>query len=150
MATHSRILGSRVPWTEEWWATVHGVAQSWTRLKQLSIALFPPIIIEFRTSFIQGNITFKALGECSYSREDLVFWSFLFFGLTMQHVGSYLPNQGSNLRPPAVEVHRTIGEVPPGFSIYCSVYKTKPLVLKQNHNCTVKSSKKKKKLNDLV
>ena len=49
MATHSRILGSRVPWTEEWWATVHGVAQSWTRLKQFSIALFPPIIIEFRT-----------------------------------------------------------------------------------------------------
>ena len=32
MATHSSILTWRVPWTEEpgGWATVHGVANSWT------------------------------------------------------------------------------------------------------------------------
>ena len=34
MANHSSILAWRIPWTEEpdWWATVHGVAKSWTRL----------------------------------------------------------------------------------------------------------------------
>ena len=31
MATHSSILDWRIPWTEEpVWATVHGVAKSWT------------------------------------------------------------------------------------------------------------------------
>ena len=30
-ATHSSILSWRIPWTEEpGWATVHGVAKSWT------------------------------------------------------------------------------------------------------------------------
>ena len=38
LATHSSILAWRIPWTEELWrAIVHGVAQSWTRLKQLSV-----------------------------------------------------------------------------------------------------------------
>ena len=38
MATHSRILAWRIPWTEEpgGLLAVHGVAQSWTRLKRLS------------------------------------------------------------------------------------------------------------------
>ena len=42
MATHSSILTWRIPWTEEpnWWATVHGVAKSWTRLKWLSMHRF--------------------------------------------------------------------------------------------------------------
>ena len=38
MATHSSILAWRIPWTEEpaWWATVHGVSKSWTRLSTYS------------------------------------------------------------------------------------------------------------------
>ena len=37
MATHSSVLAWRIPWTEEpWWAAIYGVAQSQTRLKQLS------------------------------------------------------------------------------------------------------------------
>ena len=36
MATHSSILAWRIPWTESWWATVHGVAKSQTQLKWLS------------------------------------------------------------------------------------------------------------------
>ena len=37
MATHSSILAYRIPMDRgAWWATVHGVAESWTRLKQLS------------------------------------------------------------------------------------------------------------------
>ena len=37
MATHSSILAWRIQWTEEpGGATVHRVAKSWTRLKQLS------------------------------------------------------------------------------------------------------------------
>ena len=32
MATHSRILAQKIPWTEAWWATVHGVPESQTRL----------------------------------------------------------------------------------------------------------------------
>ena len=32
-ATFSRIPAWRIPWTRgPWWATVHGVAKSWTRL----------------------------------------------------------------------------------------------------------------------
>ena len=36
MATHSSILAWRIPWTEEPGELVHGVTQSWTRLKRLS------------------------------------------------------------------------------------------------------------------
>ena len=34
MATHSSTLARKTPWTDggDWWATVHGVAESWTRL----------------------------------------------------------------------------------------------------------------------
>ena len=37
MATHSCVLAWRIPWTEEadWWATVHGVPKSRTRLTKL-------------------------------------------------------------------------------------------------------------------
>ena len=30
--THSSLLAWRIPWTEIWWATVHAVTKSWTRL----------------------------------------------------------------------------------------------------------------------
>ena len=37
MATHSSVLAWRIPGMgEAWWAAIYGVAQSWTRLKQLS------------------------------------------------------------------------------------------------------------------
>ena len=36
MATHSSVLAWRIPGTGAWWAAVYGVAQSRTRLKQLS------------------------------------------------------------------------------------------------------------------
>ena len=32
MATYSRILAWKIPWTEELWATVHGVTKSRTQL----------------------------------------------------------------------------------------------------------------------
>ena len=36
-ASHSRILTWRIPKDRgAWWATVHGAAKSWTRLKRLS------------------------------------------------------------------------------------------------------------------
>ena len=37
IATHSTIFAWRIPWTGVWWATVHGVTQSQTQLKQLSM-----------------------------------------------------------------------------------------------------------------
>ena len=40
MAAHSSILAQGIPWTEElqdWWATVHGVAKSRTRLSDFII-----------------------------------------------------------------------------------------------------------------
>ena len=38
MATHPSILAWKIPLDRgSWWATVHGVAKSWTRLKQLSM-----------------------------------------------------------------------------------------------------------------
>ena len=40
MATHFSILAWRIPWTEEpWWATVHGVAKSQTRLSNFTHSL---------------------------------------------------------------------------------------------------------------
>ena len=32
IATHSSILAWKIPWTGAWWAIVHGVTKSWTRL----------------------------------------------------------------------------------------------------------------------
>ena len=32
MAMYSSILAWRIPWTEAWRATVHGVAKNWTQL----------------------------------------------------------------------------------------------------------------------
>ena len=44
MATHSSILACRIPKDRgAWWATVHGVAQSWTRLSQE----LTPILLKF-------------------------------------------------------------------------------------------------------
>jgi len=46
MATHSRILAWRIPWTENpmdrkaWWATVHGVAKSRTRLSDFTHLIY--------------------------------------------------------------------------------------------------------------
>ena len=38
MATHSSILAWKIPMDKgAWWATVHRVAKSWTRRKQLSV-----------------------------------------------------------------------------------------------------------------
>ena len=38
MATHSSILAWRIPMDRgAWWARVHAVTQSWTRLKQLTM-----------------------------------------------------------------------------------------------------------------
>ena len=34
MATHSSILAWRIPRRGAWWATVHGVTKSWTRLSK--------------------------------------------------------------------------------------------------------------------
>ena len=31
MATHSSILAWNAPWRGAWWATVHGIAKSWTQ-----------------------------------------------------------------------------------------------------------------------
>ena len=39
MAPHSSILAWRIPWTEGPWTTVHGVAQSQTRLRDFTFTL---------------------------------------------------------------------------------------------------------------
>ena len=49
MATHSSILAWRIPWTEDWWATVHTVAKNWTQLKQLSISTGKTIALSILT-----------------------------------------------------------------------------------------------------
>ena len=38
MAPHSSTLDWKIPWMEEpWWAAVHGVAKSWTRLSDFTL-----------------------------------------------------------------------------------------------------------------
>ena len=39
-ATHSSIRTGKIPRTEDWWATVHGVVKSWTMTK-LQVSLCP-------------------------------------------------------------------------------------------------------------
>ena len=48
MATHSSILAWRIPWTEEQWATVHGVTKSRTRLSDF-------IFTRFVTAFLSRS-----------------------------------------------------------------------------------------------
>ena len=43
MATHSSVLARRIPWTRDWQATVHRVAQSHTQLSDLACST---IVIE--------------------------------------------------------------------------------------------------------
>ena len=45
MATHSSTLAWKIPWTEDpWWATVHGIAKSQTRLSDFtSLSLCDPM-----------------------------------------------------------------------------------------------------------
>ena len=48
MATHTSILGWRIPMERgARWATVHGVTESQTRLKQLSIHACSPVKFDF-------------------------------------------------------------------------------------------------------
>ena len=41
MATLSSILAWKIPWTEDWQATVHGVAKSWTQLSDFTFTFIP-------------------------------------------------------------------------------------------------------------
>ena len=58
MATHSSILAWRIPWTEEpGGATVHGVAKSWTQLRDTFIRhsiVYMLLFIDY--GLIQDNI----------------------------------------------------------------------------------------------
>ena len=57
MATHSNILAWRIPMDRgAWWVTVHGVAKSWTQLKQLTglISLLSNVL-----SRVFSNITIQ-------------------------------------------------------------------------------------------
>ena len=54
MATHSSILAWRIPMDRgSWWATVHGVAKSWTRLThtQQNILYFSSLSLLVRNNF---------------------------------------------------------------------------------------------------
>ena len=64
------------------WAAVYGVAQSWTRLKQLSSS---------------SSSSTTLIGEiCSFY---LFIYLFIYFDQDMKHVGSQFPEQGSNPCP---------------------------------------------------
>ena len=51
MATHSSILAWRIPWTEPWWATVHGV----TRVGHDLVTKPPPRTFIHDYSTFMGN-----------------------------------------------------------------------------------------------
>ena len=51
MATHSNILAWEIPWIEDWWATVHGVAKSQTQLStQKNIYINMYILINYKVT----------------------------------------------------------------------------------------------------
>ena len=56
MATHSSVLAWRI--TKDggaWWAAIYGVAQSWTRLKQLSSSSSSSIKLHILLVSVQGS-----------------------------------------------------------------------------------------------
>ena len=57
MATHSSILAWRIPWAEEpgGLQSMHGVAKSWTRLKQLNT--HPWLWAKLQPLFLHGTIS---------------------------------------------------------------------------------------------
>ena len=61
MATHSSILAQRIPWREEPWLSVHGVAESDTRqsVKQSFHLIFRIISITFQISSLRCAIGTK-------------------------------------------------------------------------------------------
>ena len=129
-----------------WWATVHGVAQSWTRLKQLSIALFFPIIIILLSSgprLYKERQLLRLWGNVLTPEKTRCFGAFCFLASPCSMWDLIYPTGDRPCAPCS-------GSAQDHWGSPASVYKTKPLVLKQNHNYTVKSWKKKKKLNDIV
>ena len=52
IAAHSSILAWKIPWTEEWWVTVHGVAKSWTQQSDFTFILFKIITFLFNFVFL--------------------------------------------------------------------------------------------------
>ena len=60
MATYSGILAWRTPWTEEpgGLPAVHGVAQSWTQLKQLSSSICIFEVIDISPGYLHSSLCF--------------------------------------------------------------------------------------------
>ena len=72
MATHSSILAWKISWTEEWWATVHGVAESNTA-EQLHF------LFSFLNFKIEKYVVFFLLsGQSPASSIILLLWSFYY------------------------------------------------------------------------
>ena len=71
---------------EAWWATVHRVEKSLTRLKRFYMQMW------------EGT----RAGTSNMGHAFFLSVYFLFFGCTVQHVGSWFLNQGSNPMPPAL------------------------------------------------
>ena len=51
MATHSSVLASRTRDRGAWWAALHRVAQSWTRLKRLSSSSNRELVTGLKSQF---------------------------------------------------------------------------------------------------
>ena len=65
MATHSSILAWKIPWTEAWWATVHGVAKNRTQLSDFTFTFYTAYICWAEEIFKCGYFLVPALTEIS-------------------------------------------------------------------------------------
>ena len=52
MATHSSILAWRIPWAEDWWATVPGVTNSQTGLIHFHFVSFTKVLMLYQVLFL--------------------------------------------------------------------------------------------------
>ena len=59
MPTHSNILAWKIPWTEAWWAAVHRVEKSQTRLTK------------WNSSSSRDKVTKKYLPVCKQNLEQI-------------------------------------------------------------------------------
>ena len=118
-----------------WWATVHGVTTSQTRLSHFHFdryqrQLLGAFLYIYTHTYIYTHIyidihTYTYIHICMYTyiyiHTYIHIQFLLFFGCTKQHAGSLFPNQGSN--PGPLSGSRVPATRPPGKSylglFYC-------------------------------
>ena len=120
MVTHSSILAWRVHMDREtWWATVHGVTKSWTRLKRLSTQSERKFTLRYRWSSSECSLRAGSRVGVGVASQQRGFWT----GPGGGGPGIHLPDTPicphPRLPPPLLTgpAPSLLSEAVPGFAI---------------------------------